>query len=73
MNPTHTSLLLLLGLSGIAGSARPGSLKRANILFVFADDRGWYAGCLMKELTRAGDPRVTLDPPRFEKPPFTLP
>jgi uncharacterized sulfatase len=28
---------------------------------------------LMKELTRAGDPRVTEKPPRFEIPPFTLP
>jgi uncharacterized sulfatase len=27
---------------------------------------------LMHELTRAGDPRVVEDPPRFELPPFTL-
>jgi arylsulfatase A-like enzyme len=27
---------------------------------------------LMRELTRAGDPRVVEDPPRFEQPPFTL-
>ncbi len=31
------------------------------------------AGRLMKELKQAGDPRVTEKPPRFEKPPFTLP
>jgi len=28
---------------------------------------------LMKELTRASDPRMTENPPRFEKTPFTLP
>lgn len=82
MSFTRTSILIALtGISGLpAGAVKPESLKRMNILFVFADDWGRYAtikkklaGRLMQELTRAGDPRVAENPPRFEMPPFTLP
>lgn len=37
----------------------------------FADTRKQLSQRLMAELTRAGDPRVTQNPPPFEKPPFT--
>ena len=37
----------------------------------FAKQKNQLAERLMKELTRAQDPRVVEDPPRFEQPPFT--
>jgi N-sulfoglucosamine sulfohydrolase len=46
MKFSQTSLFVILGLSGVqATAAKPESLKRLNILFVFADDWGRYAGC----------------------------
>jgi len=47
MSFTRTSILIALtGISGLpAGAVKPESLKRMNILFVFADDWGRYAGC----------------------------
>ena len=37
----------------------------------WAKEKNKLADQLMKELTRAKDPRVTETPPRFEQPPFT--
>ena len=37
----------------------------------FSDIKNKLSDRLMKELTRARDPRVTETPPRFERPPFT--
>jgi len=47
--------------NNLAGNPRYDSIKKK------------LSGRLMKELKKAGDPRIAEQPPRFERPPFTLP